>query len=173
MIANLRNMRWGILLSLITLIFGFGLGGAFGGFGEQIDTYLESQAKSVLKEKYKDDIKNAEKVLDKSSKYFKRAHLHAGGLGTTALALITIIAVFAVNPNIQFLTSLSLGLGSLGYSIYWLIAGLIAPGMGGATEAKEALSLLAIPSAGLCIIGLLAATVIITKELWNQSSASD
>jgi hypothetical protein len=39
------------------------------------------------------------------------------------------------------------------YASFWMIAGFMAPGMGSTGAAKEYLSFLAIPGAGLCLLG--------------------
>ncbi len=44
--------------------------------------------------------------------------------------------------------SLALGIGGLGYSVFWMWTGFIAPGMGFTGAAKESLRWLAMPSSG-------------------------
>ena len=51
----------------------------------------------------------------------------------------------------SFVARLDPGGGALLYSTFWLAAGLTAPTVGGTGEAKEILSFLAIPGAGLCL----------------------
>lgn len=159
-------MRLGTLLSLITILFGFFIGIIFGGFNDVLKEHLKSDAYLVLDTKYSGDIKKVDKVLEKSSTYLKRAHLHAGALGTTALALILFIAILPSTSRMQFLTSLSLGLGSLGYSVYWSIAGLLAPNIGNIEETKELLGILAIPSSALCVIGVILTLWITVQSLF-------
>lgn len=165
---SLKTMRLGIVLSLLTILFGFCLGGAFGGASGELKAYLKGKAESVLDAKYGGDQKKVDKVLDKSWSYLKRAHLHAAGLGNTAIALIVLLSFFPITSTMLFLTSLSLGLGALGYSVYWMIAGLIAPGMASSDLAKESLAFLAIPSAGLCIIGVVLALFLCLKSLFRD-----
>ena len=61
----------------------------------------------------------------------------------------------SLSPMIARLASIALGLGALGYSSFWLFAGVRAPGLGSTGLAKDSLEWLAVPSAGLCIVGLL------------------
>jgi len=63
------------------------------------------------------------------------------------------------------LTAIFLGLGSLGYSLFWMFAALKAPGLGNTGEAKYALAFLAIPSAGLCIVELISILLIDFKTV--------
>lgn len=154
--------KTGILLSLLTLAFGFGLGAAFGAGEDSLKGGLKSSGEAVLDSVYKGDVGAMDKVLAKSWVYYKRAHLHANGLGTSALAMIILIAALpSVNLRWRWVTATALGLGSLGYSIYWLIAGMRAPGVGSTHDAKESLDFLAIPSSALCIFGLASVIVIV------------
>jgi len=153
-IKNLLPVKYGLLIALATLAYGLGLGGAFGAFEDNIKGYLKDNAIQVLSVTYKGDKVLMKKITDKSWVYFKRAHLHANGLGTTALILIFLVSCLPSNNIIKSINAVCLGLGSLGYSLFWMLAGLRAPGIGSTGMAKESLKWLAIPSAGLCIIGL-------------------
>lgn len=158
---QLAIARWGILLSLLTLLYGYGLGMVFGGAEEALKgklsaggaTWVEAQVQSG-KERAAAESASA-KVVEKSWMYMKRAHLHANGLGTSALAMITLLAFLGVGANRLRFTALALGVGALGYSTFWMIAGFMAPGLGSTGEAKEALTFMAGPSALLCVGGLL------------------
>lgn len=152
--------RWGVLLSLITLLYGYGLGMAFGGAEEQLKAKLASGGAAWVDAQVRSGKDHAEaesasaKVVEKSWIYMKRAHLHANGLGTSALALIMLLAFWGAGERRLRLTALALGLGALGYSSFWMFAGFMAPGLGSTGQAKEALTFLAGPSALLCVGGL-------------------
>jgi hypothetical protein len=163
-------MRVGIFLALLTLIYGFSLGGVFGAFEDFIKGHLKSEAEKVLEAKYNNEEDKMEKVTSKSWVYFKRAHLHANGLGTASLILILLLSYVQIDRKAKALVALALGLGSLGYSTFWVLAGLRAPVMGSTGAAKESLQWLAIPSSGLCIIGLLAVSVLIVRLLLVKNS---
>jgi hypothetical protein len=64
--------------------------------------------------------------------------------------------------------SLALGLGAAGYSVFWLLAARAAPALGGGDQAKESLSWLAIPSAGLLLLGLAAVLALTVLELFGR-----
>ena len=81
------------------------------------------------------DEAKAKKVSDKAWVYFKRAHLHANGLGTSALALIVLLTFLAGGDGLKGILALASGIGGLGYSVYWLLAGMRAPGMGSTAAA--------------------------------------
>jgi hypothetical protein len=172
-VRSLTEMRVGILFALLTLIYGFGLGGVFGAFEDSIKGHLESEGKSVLEVKYNNDASKMASVTSKSWTYFKRAHLHANGLGTSALVLILLLSYVQISSRGRGLLAMALGLGSFGYSTFWMFAGLKAPSMGGTGAAKESLQWLAIPSSGMCIVGLVLVAILILRMLLGQNSSTE
>ncbi len=164
MTPDLGSVRIGIVLALLTLLYGFGLGGAFGAFEDNIRGSLEASATAVKDSVYQGDESAMKKITDKSWTYMKRAHLHANGLGTAALAIIFVLAGTRASGRVRGVISTALGLGALGYASFWMFAALTAPALGSTHDAKEALGWLAIPSAGLCILGLLATLVLFVRH---------
>lgn len=160
MTTDLTQLRIGITLSLITLLFGFGLGGAFGAFEDAIKGSLHQSAMAVKDSVYDGDEAAMGKVTSKAWTYMKRAHLHANGLGTSSLVLILLLATIPASAKIERLVAGALGAGALGYSSFWLFAARRAPGLGSTHDAKESLSWLAVPTAGLCVVGLIAVLVL-------------
>ncbi|MFQ5653784.1 MAG: hypothetical protein ACE5GW_03515 [Planctomycetota bacterium] len=158
-------MRFGVLLLLLTFVYGFGLGGLFGAAEDWIKGCLEAGAEEVLDSAYQGDTAKADKVSSKAWTYFKRAHLHAGGMGAAGLSLVLLLACLPGAPRMKAINSLLLGLGALGYSSYWMFAGMLAPGMGSTGAAKEALSWLAIPSAAMFIAGTVIVLVGFVRSL--------
>lgn len=152
---SIHAMKVGVILSVLTLVFGFGMGIAFGAFEDGMKDGLREKGMAVLQEKYNGDEAKLDGALSKSWTYYKRAHLHANGLGTSALVLILLLSMVSASVNLKKYTALALGLGALGYSVFWYVAGSMAPALGGTGAAKEALRWLAWPSSGLCVLGLL------------------
>lgn len=169
---RLMEMRVGLLLGLLTLVYGFGLGVSFGAREEAIMDHLRANGVAVLEPVYHSDEAALDKVLSTSWGCFKRAHLHANGLGTTAIALILVLAAVSAERRINQVAALALGLGALGYAFFWMLAGLRAPGLGGADAAEASLGWLAIPSAGLCVIGLLVTIGLVVKNLYGRRTPS-
>ena len=152
--TRLRPLAPGILLALLAIAFGFGLGGAFGAVEDLLKGHLASEANAVIDSVYGGDADAAAAVASKSWTYFKRAHLHANALGTAALAASLLLALLGPPARIEQASSLLFGVGALFYGGYWLIAGLLAPGLGGTGVAKESLAWLAIPASSACMLGL-------------------
>lgn len=153
---SLRPLRIGIVLALLALVLGFGLGAAFGVLEDDLKGHLAAEGRAVLDTVYGGDANALKSVTDKAWVYLQRAHLHANGLGTTSLVLILLLAALPAGVRAKSATSCALGLGALGYGLYWLLAGLRAPRLGGTGAAKESLEWLAIPSVAFCALGLTA-----------------
>jgi hypothetical protein len=152
---DLKTVRVGLILALLSVLFGYGIGIAFGAAEDALKDGLKASGEAVLATVYNGDAESLQKVLAKSWAYFQRAHLHAGALGASAVAQILLLAGLAVRPWLKSVTAALLGAGALGYGVYWLVAALRAPGLGGTSAAKESLDWLAIPASGFCILGTL------------------
>jgi hypothetical protein len=167
-LPGLQSQRAGLLLSLIAVLSGFALGGVFGAFEEELKAGLFQTAEKVLAEAYAGDGGAALQVVDDAWIYYQRAHLHWGGIGAATLAVSLLLAI-AVRPSLAArLASLAMGLGALAYPAYWLLAGRTAPKLGGTAAAKASLQWLAVPSAGLLLLGTSAALVLLSARLFGS-----
>ena len=164
---RLRVSRWGALLALLTILFGFAVGGAFGAFEDSLKKGLADRAAAVQGSVYGGDVAKAKSVVDKSWSYYKRAHLHGGAIGAVALGGVLLLAALR-RPcrHVRRGLSAALGAGGLGYSVFWLLAARAAPTLGGTGAAKESLQWLAVPSVGLLMIGLLGVILLTAVELF-------
>lgn len=169
----LRSVRWGLAFALLAVAFGFAMGVLFGANEEAMKGHLKAEGEAVLAEKYGGDAARLKTVLDKSWVYFQRAHLHGGGIGAIALALCLLLAALPGAPaRLAPLAALSSGVGALGYSVFWLLAGLKAPALGGTGAAKESLEWLAVPSSGLAVVGLLLTLLLTLRALFGRRAGS-
>jgi hypothetical protein len=164
---RLRPLAPGILLALASIAFGFGLGIAFGAAEDDLKDHLRANAQAVLESVYAGDESQAQPVVGKSWTYFKRAHLHANALGTTALAASLLLALLGPPGALARLSSFAFGAGALFYAAYWLFAGLMAPGLGSTSAAKESLEWLAIPSSGACVAGLVGTLICFLRAIYQ------
>ncbi len=153
--GHLRILAPGLFLALAAILFGFVLGGAFGAAEDSLKGHLRASADAVFDTVYESSEEKRDAVVSKSWTYTKRAHLHGGAIGSAALSSILLLALLG-NPGLrEKVSAIAFGAGSLIYSVFWIAAGLTAPSLGSTGEAKEALGYLAIPGAGLCLVGLL------------------
>jgi len=169
-VDQLSPMRAGVMLALLTLLFGFCLGGVFGLFEDRIKEGFHETAQQTLGTSDPEALQAAGALVSKSWSYMKRAHLHANGLGTAALALILLLALLSVGPGLARATALALGLGALGYSSFWMFAALRTPIEGSSGAAKEALSWLAVPTASLCLVGLVLVFYSVVGRLYRRTA---
>ena len=160
----------GLCLAVLTVLFGFGLGIVFGLNEDLIRDRQRAAATAVLATAYQGDAAKAQPVLDKSWTYMQRAHLHAGSLGTSALVLSGLVLLLGVSVGLTRVITLALGLGGLGYSVYWLLAGFRAPGMGGTGAAKESLKWLAMPSSGMFVAATALLAVLCLAALFRPQA---
>ncbi len=153
--SHLKPMKLGLTFSLLTLLYGFALGATFGVWEGDIKGHLKAKAEAVKDTVYKGDEAKMKKITDKSWVYFKRAHMHAAGLGAATMAACVMLAFVNTCTVLKMIASAAMGIGSLLYSLCWMLAGMRAPGLGSTGAAKESLHWLGIPAVGLCVIGLL------------------
>ena len=160
-ITTSRMFRTGVLLCLLTLLFGVGLGGVFG--------LAEDNLKARISGRYDAGLSNGvfeapadggAALRDKSWTYVKRAHLHANGMGAAGLGLALALLIGCDSRRrLGGVTMLAAGIGGLGYPLFWLLAGFTAPGLGSTGAAKEALRWLALPSSGLFILAIVVGVI--------------
>lgn len=152
-----RAFYVGLALAVTAIVFGAVMGIVFGLNEDAIKDTLKKSANLVRESLYNSDDTAIKSVLDKSWSYMKRAHLHAGAMGTTAVALTLLLTIIHAPQFLITLCSLGLGAGSLGYSVFWMLAGFRAPGLGGTSAAKESLAWLGMPTSGAYVIATLCA----------------
>lgn len=140
------------------------MGIVFGLNEDIIKSRLNADAAEVEATIYKGDMIASKAVIDKSWNYMQRAHLHAGAMGTTAVALIIVLGFVGASRMVSAIISLALGAGGLGYSLFWMWAGFRAPGLGSTGAAKESLKWLAMPSSGGFVLATI--TVLIVLVAW-------
>ncbi|MBW2243500.1 MAG: hypothetical protein JRH01_16075 [Deltaproteobacteria bacterium] len=171
--STLRPLAPGIIMALLSIAFGFLLGGAFGAAEDSIKGHLRSSAEAVFETVYHGDPEKRDAVVSKSWSYMKRAHLHGGAIGAAALASIVLLGLFGSAGPLERISAMAFGGGALLYSAFWLAAGLTAPSIGSTGEAKEALGFLAIPGAGLCLLGIGGTLVSVVLQLVTAPAGSD
>ena len=165
MLHHLRPALPGLFFAVLTLLFGFGLGIAFGLDEDAIKSRLKSSAADARQTVYRGDDAAIKALLEKSWVYMQRAHLHAGGLGTTAVALTLLVVLLGAGPVLTRAISLGLGAGGLGYSVFWLWAGFRAPSLGATAAAKESLKWLAMPASGAVVTATAAVAFLIVSAM--------
>ncbi len=171
--VRLRAVRGGLMLSLLTILLGFTLGGVFGAAEDWLKDGLRASAEAVRDTAYGGDASKMQTVVDKSWTYYKRAHMHGGAIGTAALAMSLLLGVLVASAAaLRAVVSAALGAGGLGYTLFWLLAARRAPGLGGTGAAKDSLEWLAVPTAGLLLAGTAVTIVLVARELYGRPRLS-
>ena len=170
--SNLRTASLGLMLAVLTILFGQGMGIVFGLNEDAIKSRLTTSAAEVRDPVYKGDDAAIKAVLDKSWVYMQRAHLHAGGMGTTALALIMLVGLLDASRRWTMAVGLGLGAGGFGYSVFWMWAGFRAPALGSTGLAKESLKWLAMPSSGAFVLATIGVLVLLFVTLFRRQSGA-
>jgi hypothetical protein len=161
----LRAALPGLALAVFTVLFGFAMGGIFGLNEDLIKNRLAASAAAVTATVYHGDAAAAEPVIAKSWDYMQRAHLHGGAIGTAAIGMIVVLLLIGATPRTIRVLSLALGAGALGYSVFWMWAGFIAPGLGSPGAAKECLRWLAMPSSGAVMLATAAVAFLCVRAM--------
>lgn len=169
--GSLRAALPGMLFAVLTILFGFSLGIGFGLNEDFFKSRMADSAAEVIDTVYGGDEAKSKAICDKSWTYLKRAHMHAGAIGTSAVGLIALVVLLGSSTWWTRAISLALGLGGFGYLVFWLIAGFRAPGMGSTGAAKESLAWLAMPSSGLVLLGTVGVAVLIVLK-WVRPNCS-
>jgi hypothetical protein len=171
-VIDLRPVRFGLLLGLVAVLFGWGLGVVFGldehGYRQRfIDDAERNRAFYVQKAGSEEGASALIKRIDESAwTYSLRAHMHGGGIGSIAIGCSVVLSLLSVRPVFKLVASTLLGAGSVGYPVFWLLAGMRAPGLGSTGAAKESLQWLAIPSAGALFAGAVITLGLVVADLF-------
>jgi len=164
---NSLPLALGWFFVFATLLFGQGMGIAFGAVEDDIKAGLSARGEAVLSEVYQGDRGALEAVSKKAWSYYKRAHLHAGGMGTTAAVLLGLLGLLVGQDRLRGAVALALGAGAFGYSFFWYLAGRAAPALGSTGAAKEAYANLARMSSGFYVAATVWVAVILGLTLWR------
>lgn len=158
------QLRTGAVLALTAILFGFVLGGLFGFNEDAVKGRLEASGAAVVATVYQGDVAAKDAVVAKSWEYLLRAHMHGGGIGAAALGAIAAIVLFTGMGTLARWSGLFIGAGALLYAFFWLWAGFKAPGLGSTGAAKEALKWIAVPGAGMALLGAAGALLSVATD---------
>ena len=165
---DFTHIRYGIAVALVAILFGGLLGLSFGCCEDSIKGNLRASADAILDKHYDGDANKAVSTIKKSWVYYKRAHLHSQTMGVMAIVFALLTALLNFQPKFQLGISLLSGLGSLGYGVFWLLAALLAPGMGSTHAAKESVALIAQLSGGAFFASGVALFCLVVFKLFIQ-----
>jgi hypothetical protein len=160
-------VRWGLVLSLLTLFMGIYLGIHFGKDEDNIKKYLKEKATASAV--FKGDAEEIGAAARNGWKYLKRSHEHFQGLGAISIGLILLLSSTWLKPVIKTVVSIGTGLGAFIYPLFWYITAYNAAEMG-KHAAKESLALMAQFGAGIYALSFLVTFgAVLSFAIWRES----
>jgi hypothetical protein len=174
MSERLAPVREGLFLGILAVAGGWGLGVAFGlvedAMKEGLRRSAEASRPAYLAAAAGEEGAAAAAMAatrDKAWSYYQRAHLHAGGIGAVVIGLCLALAQLEGRRGLRKVASALLGIGAVGYPLFWMLAARRAPGLGSTRAAKESLAWLATPSVGALVVGLAIALGLLVESLYG------
>lgn len=165
-----EHIRLSVFISVFVIFTGFILGGIYGSYEDAIKEHFYKKALTVSESVYNNNQEIMKVVAEKSWEYMKHAHTHAVGLGPATLILILVLSFFKVNGTLKFMSSMLMSLGAVAYPLYWMLLAFKFPLTGNEELAKESLSCIAVPGAGIILIGVFLFMIIIIRNLFKKNS---
>jgi hypothetical protein len=121
---NLKPVKIGLALAILTILFGLVLGALFGLNEDLFQNYIQSGI-AANPQLFADAAAEQEKIW----RWVQRAHFHAGGIGAFSLGLVILTALTNMGERRKQITATLLGL-SIFYPLTWFALFLYAPHMG-------------------------------------------
>ena len=144
---SLVNIKAGLALVMLALIFGVGLGITFGVNEAYFENYI---AQGIAAHPALHDANSPEKIW----RYAQRAHFHANGIAAFSIGLLLLVAASNLKQQWKKMTAFLIGLGGL-YPLSWFTMFLLAPSIGrDAAHAHTVTELLTYIGVGGLMLGL-------------------
>ncbi|OBT17207.1 hypothetical protein A9264_00050 [Vibrio sp. UCD-FRSSP16_10] len=160
---NIKPIKIGVLLSLLTILFGYSLGCIFGAANSTMKAFFHEQVYVVHADNFTTE-KAKDEAFSKAKDYVKRAHLHSAAMGTASLATIFALGFCSISDRKKKVVSTITGLGAAGYGVFvWTLMAFVTP-MIGKSAAHEAIAALAIPTGLALVFGTMATIYFVFKE---------
>ncbi|MBF0357169.1 MAG: hypothetical protein HQL70_01105 [Magnetococcales bacterium] len=119
---QIQPLRIGLIIAMLTILFGMGMGVLFGMYEDGVKGWIKD---GIAQHQELHD----EKSFSKIWRYSQRSHFHAMGLGATTTALILVVGISSMRRKLKKTASILISLGGL-YPLSWFCMFLLAPSMG-------------------------------------------
>ncbi len=119
---SLYPVRIGLRITLLLLIFGIGMGIAFGVFEDSFKDYI---AQGIAANPELHDQKSQSKIW----RYAQRAHFHATGIGAFSLVLMLLVLFSSLKDSLKAIASVLISLVGL-YPLAWFTMFWLSPSLG-------------------------------------------
>ncbi len=122
MYEEIKTVRIGLFLVILTLLFGLGLGVSFGVNEGSFKSYITTGVNAHP------DVHDS-KSEDKIWRYAQRAHFHATGIAAFSIGLVILTMFSSLRAKLKSIAAILIGLGGL-YPLSWLSMFILAPSIG-------------------------------------------
>lgn len=122
MYEEIKTVRIGLFLVILTLLLGLGLGVSFGVNEDSFKSYITT---GVNAHPEVHDSKSEDKIW----RYAQRAHFHATGIAAFSIGLVILIMFSSLKAKLKSIAAILIGLGGL-YPLSWLSMFMLAPSIG-------------------------------------------
>ena len=119
---EIKVVKIGLLLVMLTLVFGILMGVSFGIGEESVKAYI---SEGVAAHANLHDEKSNSKIW----RYAQRSHFHATGIAAFSFGLVLLVMFSSLKRTLKKTTSILIGLGGL-YPLSWLTMFILAPALG-------------------------------------------
>jgi hypothetical protein len=119
---EIKAIKVGLFLVMLTLIFGISLGILFGVAEDSVQSYISDGITSHA------DVHDA-KSKDKIWRYAQRAHFHATAISAFSLGLLLLIMFSSLKRKLKTVASFLVGLGGF-YPLSWFTMFILSPSIG-------------------------------------------
>jgi len=122
MIEEIKAVKIGLFMVMLTLFFGIGMGVSFGVSEDSVKSYI---ADGVAAHPEVHDEKSTSKIW----RYAQRSHFHATGIAAFSIGLVVLVMLSSLKRKLKTASSIFIGLGGL-YPLSWFSMFLLAPSIG-------------------------------------------
>ncbi len=119
---EIKTVKIGLFLVMLTLIFGIGLGVVFGVIEDSVKSYI---TEGVAAHPAVHDEQSSSKIW----RYAQRAHFHATGIAAFSIGLLLLIMHSSLGTRLKTVAAVLVGLGGL-YPLSWFTMFILAPSIG-------------------------------------------
>ena len=119
---EIKTVKIGLFLVMLTLLFGIGLGVVFGLVEDSVKSYI---SEGIAAHPEVHDKQSSNKIW----RYAQRAHFHATGIAAFSIGLLLLLMHSSLGRKLKMAAAVLVGLGGM-YPLSWFTMFVLAPSIG-------------------------------------------
>ena len=119
---EIKTVKIGLFLVMLSLLFGIGLGVVFGLVEDSVKSYI---AEGISAHPAVHDEQSSGKIW----RYAQRAHFHATGIAAFSIGLLLLLMHSSLGRKLKMAAAVLVGLGGM-YPLSWFTMFVLAPSIG-------------------------------------------